>query len=145
MVFENIASTDNHGLELSYSGLLGTTELAAALTVQDPTNADTGTTLLRRAKTLASASVWQPIGSWRIGAQWAYVGPRNDAYTDAALVPQQVRLSSYSLFDLLAQWDVTHGVQIFGRVENLFDKQYHTVYGYNQPGLAAYIGLRWKV
>lgn len=145
MVFENIASTDNHGLELSYSGSLGTTELAAALTVQDPTNADTGSTLLRRAKTLASASVWQPIGSWRIGAQWAYVGPRSDAYTDAGFVLHDVQQSGYSLFDLLAQWDVTSGVQIFGRVENLFDKQYQTVYGYNQAGLAAYIGLRWRI
>ena len=143
-VIENIASTDNHGLELSYTGTLGTTELGASLTLQDPTNADTGATLLRRAKALAAATVWQPIGSWRVGVQWAYVGPRNDIYTDAAFVPQQVHLSSYSLLDLLAQWDVSHGVQIFGRVENLFDKQYQTVYGYNQPGLAAYIGLRCK-
>ena len=74
MCFENIASTDNHGLELSYNGVLGTTELGASLTLQDPINADTGERLLRRAGTLASATVWQPIGAWRVGAQWAYVG-----------------------------------------------------------------------
>lgn len=133
----NIARSENQGLELSYTGVLGKTELAGSLTVQDPTNAETGQRLLRRAKTLASASVWQPIGNWRIGAQWAYVGSRPDV--------GNVTLGSYSLVDLLAQWDVGRSVQIFGRVENLFDKQYQTAYGYAQPSLGGFIGVRWKI
>ncbi len=135
-VFGNIASTDNQGLELSYSGALGTTQLGASLTVQDPINAETGDRLLRRAGTLASASVWQPIGAWRLGAQWAYVGSRIDT--------GGVTLGSYSLIDLLAQWDVARGVQVFGRIENLLDVTYQTASGYNQPSLGAFIGLRWK-
>jgi vitamin B12 transporter len=135
--FGNIGRSENHGLELSYNGVLGTTELGASLTVQDPTNADTGERLLRRAKTLAAATVWQPIGTWRVGAQWAYVGSRPDV--------GDVTLGSYSLIDLLAQWDVGHGVQIFGRVENLLDKKYQTAYGYNQASLGGFIGLRWKI
>lgn len=134
--FENIASTSNHGLEVSYSGVFGATELAASLTLQDPTNADTGERLLRRSATLASASVWQTIGAWRLGAQWAYVGPRSDV-GDASL-------AGYSLVDLLAQWDIGQGAQIFGRVENLFNAEYQTVAGYNQASLGAFIGLRWK-
>ncbi len=136
-VFENVASTDNHGLELSYNGVLGTTELGASLTVQDPVNAETGERLLRRAGTLASATVWQPVGAWRVGAQWAYVGSRRDVGGAA--------LGSYSLIDLLAQWDVARGVQFFGRIENLLDEKYQTVAGYNQPSLGAFIGLRWKI
>ena len=134
--FENIASTENRGLEVSYSGVFGATELAASLTLQDPTNADTGERLLRRSATLASASVWQTIGAWRLGAQWAYVGPRSDV-GDASL-------AGYSLVDLLAQWDIGQGAQIFGRVENLFNAEYQTVAGYNQASLGAFIGLRWK-
>lgn len=136
-VIENIASTNNQGLELSYSGVIGRTELGASLTVQDPVNADTGERLLRRAGTLASASIWQPIGNWRVGAQWAYVGARTDI--------GQVRLGSYSLIDLLAQWDVAQGVQIFGRIENLLDANYQTAFGYQQPSLGGFIGLRWKL
>ena len=136
-VIENIASTNNQGLELSYSGVVGSTELGAGLTVQDPVNADTGDRLLRRAGTLASATVWQPVGAWRFGAQWAYVGPRTDV--------GQVRLGSYSLIDLLAQWDVAQGVQIFGRIENLLDANYQTAFGYPQASLGGFIGLRWKL
>ena len=54
-------------------------------------------------------------------------------------------MRGYSLLDLLAQWDVARGVQIFGRIENLFDEQYQTVDGYNQPSLGAFVGLRWKI
>ncbi len=136
-VFENIARTENRGLELSYNGVLGTTELAASLTLQDPTNADTGERTLRRAKTLASATVWQPIGTWRVGAQWVYVGSRPDI--------GDVMLSSYSVVDVLAQWDVGRGVQIFGRIENLFDKQYQAINGYNTASLSGFIGVRWKI
>lgn len=136
-IIENIASTNNQGLELSYSGIVGSTELGAGLTVQDPVNADTGERLLRRAGTLASASIWQPIGNWRVGVQWAYVGARTDI--------GQVRLGSYSLIDLLAQWDVAQGVQIFGRIENLLDANYQTAFGYPQASIGAFIGLRWKL
>jgi len=135
--FGNIARSDNHGVELSYNGVLGTTELGGSLTLQDPTNAESGERLLRRARTLAAVTVWQPVGSWRVGAQWAYVGSRIDV--------GDVTLGSYSLIDLLVQWDVGRGAQVFGRIENLFDKKYQTTYGYNQPSLGAFVGLRWKL
>lgn len=135
--FENIASANNRGLELSYNGSVGSTELAASLTAQDPVNGETGERLLRRARTLASASAWQPIGAWRVGVQLNYVGSRPDV--------GDVMLASYTLVDLLAQWDVMSGLQLFGRVENLLDKNYQTVYGYPQSGIAGFIGLRWKI
>lgn len=135
--FGNIAKTNNEGLELSYSGTFAATELAAGLTLQDPVNAETGERLLRRSATLASLSVWQTIGAWRVGAQWAYAGSRNDT--------GGVTLASYSVFDLLAQWDVARGVQLFGRIENVTDEAWQTVYGYPQPARGAFIGVRWKI
>ena len=135
--FENIGKTNNEGLEISYNGVVGTTELAASFTSQNPINDETGDRLLRRARTLASASVWQPIATWRVGAQVTYVGSRPDV--------GGITLASYTLVELLAQWDVARGVLIFGRVENLFDKQYQTVYGYNQAPLGAFIGVRWRI
>ncbi|MEO8124021.1 MAG: TonB-dependent receptor [Burkholderiales bacterium] len=135
--FENIGKANNEGLELSYNGTFKSTELAAGLTLQDPINAVTGERLLRRSATLASLSVWQTIGAWRVGAQWAYAGSRNDS--------GGVTLASYSVFDLLAQWDIARGVQLFGRIENLTDEDWQTVYGYPQPARGAFIGVRWKI
>ena len=54
-------------------------------------------------------------------------------------------LASYSVFDLLAQWDVARGVQLFGRIENVTDEAWQTVYGYPQPARGAFIGVRWKI
>ena len=55
-----------------------------------------------------------------------------------------VTLTNYSLFSVLAQCELGRGVQLFGRVENLFDAKYQTVYGYNQPGFGAYLGVRYR-
>ena len=97
----------------------------------------TGTTLLRRAKTLASASVWQPVSDAKVGVEWNYVGPRVDV--------GNVRLASYQLVNVLAQWSIDKNFELFGRVENLLDKSYETADGYPQAGLSAFIGLRWKL
>ncbi len=135
--FQNIARTNNEGLELSYNGTIAATELAASLTLQDPINAITGDRLLRRSSTLASLSVWQTIKAWRVGAQWIYAGSRDDS--------GGVKLGSYSVFDLLAQCDISNGVQLFGRIENLTDEAWQTVSGYPQPARGAFIGLRWTL
>ena len=48
----------------------------------------------------------------------------------------------YAVTDLLGSYDITERVQIYGRVVNLFDKQYQVTYGTNTLGLSAYGGVR---
>jgi vitamin B12 transporter len=55
-----------------------------------------------------------------------------------------VRLGSYVLVDVRAAMPVTEAVELFARVENLFDEQYETARGYGQRGRAAYGGLRLR-
>jgi vitamin B12 transporter len=35
-----------------------------------------------------------------------------------------------------------HGLEVYGRIENLFDKTYETAAQYGNPGRAGYLGLR---
>ena len=97
--------------------------------MQDPTDADTGERLLRRA---GDARLGHGVAADRRLAHRRAMGlrgPRSDV--------GGVTLAGYSLLDLLAQWDVARGVQIFGRIENLLDEQYQTVDGYNQAVASA--------
>ncbi|MGE4304685.1 MAG: TonB-dependent receptor plug domain-containing protein [Novosphingobium sp.] len=52
------------------------------------------------------------------------------------------RLDDYWLFDARAQWPVTDGVMLQGRVENLADKTYQTAGGYGALGRTFYLGVR---
>lgn len=53
-----------------------------------------------------------------------------------------VWLKGYVLCDLRADYAVRPGLHVYGRIENLFDRHYETIYQYGQLGRAAYLGLR---
>ncbi|MEY4160186.1 MAG: hypothetical protein RLZZ136_807 [Pseudomonadota bacterium] len=52
------------------------------------------------------------------------------------------KLHGYALVTLRAAAPVGHGVEIYGRVENLTDAQYQTAAGYATAGRSAYLGAR---
>ena len=52
------------------------------------------------------------------------------------------RLDGYVLVDVRASYPITDGVSIYGRIENLFDEQYETIFRYGTPRRAAYAGVR---
>lgn len=52
------------------------------------------------------------------------------------------RLDGYVLTDIRAAFPVARGVEVYGRVENLFDERYQTIFSYGTPGRAAYGGVR---
>ena len=136
--FANLARTRNRGLELSYSGRVGSADLRASLTAQDPVDALSGAQRLRRSKLLGSAALSQPLaGAWRVGLALRYVGERPDFGA--------VSLAAYTVADATLQWDQTPRLQWFARIENLGDAHYQTAKGYGQPPRGVFAGLRWRL
>jgi len=104
------------------------------------TSANFGNQLARRPRDEAAASIdWDtPIGL-SVGSTVRIVGSSfNDAGNFTAL-------SSYTLVDARASYPVTEKVEVFGRVENLFDENYQTVAGYGTYPLSAYVGIRVRL
>ena len=54
-----------------------------------------------------------------------------------------VTLDPYWLVNVAASYKVSPGVEVFGRVENLFDANYQDVYGFETAGIGAYAGVRF--
>lgn len=54
------------------------------------------------------------------------------------------RIGSYVLVDLRAAYPITANIEVYGRIENLFDTQYETTLNYGQPGRAGYAGVRLR-
>ena len=72
-----------------------------------------------------------------------YNGDAKDVAFDAnSFDLHRVTLGEYWLVRIAASYSLAPGVEVFGRVENALDEDYHEVFGYQTAGLAAYAGMR---
>lgn len=139
--YENIGRTRAQGLETSL--LLRPTDnlvLSANYSWVDTKDLSTDEQLRRRPRHSLNASLdyqW-PFGL-ATGATVTHMSASRDLNLDT-FIP--VKLQSHVLVDLRASLPVTKGVELYGRIENLFNERYETIFRYGQPGRAAYAGVR---
>ena len=53
-------------------------------------------------------------------------------------------MPAYATLDVTARWPVSERVELFGRIENVWDEQYQTAAGYASPGRGAFVGVRLR-
>lgn len=58
--------------------------------------------------------------------------------------PPNNKVGDYTLVGAGLSFDVTENAEVYLRIDNLLDEDYETAGGFNQPGRAAYVGLRAK-
>ncbi len=68
-----------------------------------------------------------------------------DSVTDVFGSSGQIELDNYQVFDVSGKFDVTENLNMFVRVENVFDESYEEVPGYNTSGLSAYAGFNYRM
>jgi vitamin B12 transporter len=137
----NIGRARIRGVEVSYAYQDGPWTLRAAASAQDPVDLDTGERLLRRARRSLTASTVYDLGRWQLGADLLVNGRRPDIDADSF---QRIENPGYALVNLTAQARLTRGLRVLGRVENVFDRDYEPVAGFQAAGRAFFIGLRWQ-
>lgn len=119
-------------------------DMNLAYTYLDATNTLTGARLPRRTKSNMTASLdkrWDVNGhgGLRLGAELRVGGARWD---DAA---QTYYVEGNTVVNLRGSFAVTQNVEVFARMENLFDEHYEVVRTYGTPGRSAYAGVRVKM
>ncbi|MGT2471754.1 TonB-dependent receptor domain-containing protein [Paraburkholderia terrae] len=134
-VAENVGHAKVQGIEGSWQGHVGKTDVRAALTFQNPVDEDTHTDLNRRARHFASFAANRNIGTWRVGGEWLVSGERDDSGT---------ALGGYGIVNLSARYNITKAWYVAAQIQNLFDKDYELAYTYNTPRRGAYITLGWQ-
>ena len=104
-----------------------------------PGDANRGNDFARRPAHMITGSLdWEtPIGL-ALGFDLRVVG---DAFDDAA---NTRRLDSYALGDLRASYRVNDMIEVFGRVENIWNQDYTIAGGYGTQGRAGFIGVRLR-
>ncbi|AOJ10984.1 TonB-dependent receptor domain-containing protein [Burkholderia mayonis] len=134
-VAQNVGRAKVQGVEGSWQGHAGKTDVRVAATLQNPIDETAGWDLNRRARRFASVSANRPFGGWRVGGEWFVSGPRDD-YGN--------RLGGYGIVNLSARYDITKSWYVSARIDNLFDKDYELAYAYNTPRRGAYVTLGWQ-
>lgn len=134
-VAKNVGRAKVQGIETSWSGHLGKTDVRASFTVQNPVDEVAHQDLTRRPRRFASFSANRDIGGWRVGGEWLLSGPRND---------NGQPLGGYGVVNLSARYNISKSWYVAARVENLFNKDYETVYTYNTPKRGAYVTVGWQ-
>ncbi|WP_271438489.1 TonB-dependent receptor plug domain-containing protein [Pontixanthobacter luteolus] len=99
-----------------------------------------GNALARRPRHAVTVSAdWlTPIADFTLGGDVRMV---SDSFDDAGNFN---RLDGYQLVTLRGSLPIGNKVELFGRVENLFDQQYQTALGYGSPGRGAFAGARTR-
>ncbi|MCV6584198.1 MAG: TonB-dependent receptor [Marinibacterium sp.] len=115
-------------------------DLALNYTYLDAKNPD-GTVEVRRPRHELMLSATQRFldGRGSVTADLRYVGGNYDTQFFGAFETKQ--LSDFATVNLSAQYEITPGVKVTGRVVNLFDAEYSDVWGYATRGQTFYAGL----
>ena len=144
--YANVQRSNAHGLELAGAATYGRFTLDGNYTytvAEDRSpGVNFGNQLPRRPRDAANGSVsyaW-PFGL-TTGAAVRWSGRTFDTVRSSATVAP-FRNAAYTVVDLRAEVPLGGGVQLFGRVENLFDEYYETARRYGQLGRSFYAGVR---
>ncbi len=82
----------------------------------------------------------------RLNLNVSYTGKQKDDYfPPPAFARQTVQLDDYTLVNLVASYELNDAFSVYARAENLFDKDYENLFGYETPGEAYYAGIRMRL
>ncbi|TVU73864.1 TonB-dependent receptor domain-containing protein [Cobetia crustatorum] len=127
----NIDRSRIRGVELS-SGWKGEAlSVNLAMTWQDPEDRDTGKQLKRRAQRFARLDADYALNDWNFGATLRGSASRSDTDADTF---SDTRTAGYGVFDLRTNWQVMPNVKLSAKLDNVFDRDYQLVNGYNTQG-----------
>ncbi|MGM0672454.1 MAG: TonB-dependent receptor domain-containing protein, partial [Pseudomonadota bacterium] len=135
---ENIDEARIRGLEIEGGHEFGPWNSRASLTLLDSENRETGNELSRRAPISARFDLDREFERFSVGGT---VIAKSRSYDDAG---NNNRLSGYGLLNFRASYQIHPEWQLQATVSNVLDKDYETQVGYDQPGRAAFVKLRYQ-
>lgn len=131
----NINRATIRGLTFTAEQDFGRTTLRAGADIMNPVDEETGNQLQQRAKRVFRLGADHRIQDLTVGAEYQFTSQR---YND---VGNKVSMGGYGLVNLTAAYDFTKNVGVQVRWDNVLDKSYAHVYGYNTPGSTVFVNL----
>ena len=129
-LFGSVKPADNLDVQLSYTHMRAK-DIA------------TGEALIRRADNKFSLDLdYSFCEKGNVNLEILYVGARDD--DDFSTYPAaRIKVDGYVLVNPAFSYRISENVEMFGKVENLFNRDYEEVKGYGTPGISAYGGIKF--
>jgi vitamin B12 transporter len=137
----NTSNASNDGLELSWRSHLPLGILRLSYTRQNPQDNTTGSMLLNRAKEFGAVEYSYPIGAIEVGGKLAASGYR---YTPDAYSGATKKTGGYSTYSAYMAYRYDKELTFRFSAENLTDKEYYQIHGYNSAPQMFFFGLRYQ-
>lgn len=134
--YYNVGKANIKGIEGTASFDTGPVQHSVSYDYVDARNGLTDAPLARRAKQQVKYQLDWALYDLDWSVTYHYLGSRYD--TDFNTY-QTVKMGGVSLWDVALSYPVTSQLTVRGRIANLFDKDYETVYGYHTAGREYYL------
>lgn len=135
---QNIGQAKSQGWEIGFTAsVLKNLDVKGQYTYTLTRDLSTGDRLPRWPVHQGTVGVsYQPIDPVRVNLDYRYVGSR---FNDAANTQKQ---GSFGVVNLSGTYDVVKRVQVFGRVDNLFNQHYEEILFFGTPIRSVYGGVK---
>ena len=134
----NIGRARSDGWELSLDGELSGWRLGLDATWQDPRDESTDQRLLRRAQRLGGVRLARDWGKGGLRLELKASGAREDVHVTNF---NRTRVAGYGVVNASGHYQLAPNVRLEGRLDNLLDRDYSLVHGYQTPGRSLHLGL----
>jgi vitamin B12 transporter len=131
----NVAEASARGAELEHGQSVGDWYFATALTLQRTRDETSDLPLVQRPDAKLATYAERRIGRAALGAEVVAVSERRDVSGEDA--------PGYAIVNIAGRYGLGSAWMLELRVENLFDKDYEVVRGFNTPGRSAFLTLRY--
>jgi vitamin B12 transporter len=134
----NVASAKITGLSLGTVARLGDFNLKASFDQQNPVDQNTGYVLAKRAKQFGNLGAEYRAKQLTAGVEGTFQASRNDYGNSNTM-------SGYGIFNTYASYEFSKDWSLFGRWNNMTNKNYQLSYGYVTPGSNVFVGVRFAM
>ncbi|MCC7203330.1 MAG: TonB-dependent receptor [Nitrospirae bacterium] len=141
----NIGEATSRGVEANFDWIMSPSiRLNGNYTYNETEDTKTNSYLLRRPlnKYGATLSI-KPSRRSVIDVSYIYTGKRLDFDSDFDGIPET--LKAYSKTNVFASYKIRKDTELYGRIENLFDRGYEEALGYGSAGFSTYWGVRFTL
>ena len=137
----NVGTARTNGVESSLEAVQGNYSSRFSFSYLDAVNSNTDQRLLRRPRILGNFVVQHVNDMSSLGLGLKFV---HDVMDIDGGNFSTIERDDYAIVRLFADYQISEGIKLFGRIENMMDEDYEEVDGYPALGRAVYAGLRFS-
>ena len=134
----NVANAKITGLSIGGAVRSGNFSLKGSFDQQNPVDENTGFVLAKRARQFGNIGTEYKTSKSAFGAEGTLQANRNDFSNTGYM-------GGYAIYNLYGNYELAKDWTLFGRWNNIFNKDYQLSYGYNTLGSNLFVGVRYAM